>query len=286
MAGEQISGLIDEFASGLKKHSINTNHSVVSPWRYSDPLVCPDLEMIFELCASHNLQVVLTTNAVSFTEPKCRWLVKYTSYIKQINISIIGYNREEIREYMDIDWNVTKERLKMIKEKYPELSKKMNIGIKHKIQHPEKKQYGQIVNKIQKLTLGKVKVKKDWLENRLVYNKFDDDGINFSINEKNFVKGCSMVHGKILRRLEIMVDGTAVLCCDDATKQTNFGNVFELGMASVWNNLREYHNMLYSDKWQEEKKNMMCNTCSRARFSWDTKQSKDVIDYNKHFTNA
>jgi hypothetical protein len=44
--------------------------------------------------------------------------------------------------------------------------------------------------------------------------------------------------------------------------------------------------MIYSDKWQEEKKNMMCNTCSRARFSWDTKQSKDVIDYNKHFTNA
>jgi len=77
-----------------------------------------------------------------------------------------------------------------------------------------------------------------------------------------------------------------VLCCDDATKQTNFGNVFELGMAGVWNNLREYHNMLYSDKWQEEKKNMMCNTCSRARFSWDTKQSKDVIEYNKHFTNA
>lgn len=286
MTSDQITKLINDFANGLKKHAIDPKHSAVSPWRYSDPLVCPDLEMILELCASNSLQVVLTTNAVSFTESKCKMLTQHIANIKQINVSIIGYTREEIRNFMDIDWGVTKKRLEFIKINYPELSRKMNIGIKHKDQNPKEQHYAPIVEKIKRLTLGKVKVKKNWLENRLVYNKFNDDGIQFKINENNFVKGCIMVNGKILRRLEIMVDGTAVLCCDDATKQTDFGNVFEIGIAGVWDNLRKYHNMLYSNKWHKDKKEMMCNTCSRAKFDWTTEQTQSIIEYNKRFTNA
>jgi len=286
MTEEQITQLINQFARGLKKYNIDTTHSAVSPWRYSDPLVCPDLEIIFELCAKHNLKIVLTTNAVSFTEPKCKMLMKHLDVIKQINISIIGYTKDEIKEWMDIDWSVTQTRLKFIKDNYPQLSRKMNIGIKHKDQDPKKENYAPIVDKIQRLTLGKAKVKKNWLENRLVYNKFDHDGIEFKIDENKFVKGCSMVHGKILRRLEVMVDGTAVLCCDDATKQTNFGNVFEIGISGVWDKLKQYHNMLYSDKWHADKKQLICNTCSRAKFDWTIEYTQGIVDYNKKFTGA
>ena len=286
MQGVQIEELITQFAQGVKKYNVPKMKASVQPWRYSDPLVCKDLELVFELCKKNDLRVVLTTNAVSFSEKKCDLMMKYLANLDKINISIIGYNEQEIKEWMDIDWKVTQARLKMVKEKYPTLSRKMNIGVKHKIQEPPRDLYGPVVSAIQNLTLGKVKKKTNWLENRLVYNKFDDDGLDFKISEKTFVQGCDMVHGKILRRLEVMVDGTAVLCCDDATKQTNFGNVFDIGVEGVWKKLTEYHNLVYSKTFSERKKNMICNTCSRAKFKWNDKWNEDIKKENLQYINS
>ena len=286
MQGVQIEELITQFAQGVKKYNVPKMKASVQPWRYSDPLVCKDLELVFELCKKNDLRVVLTTNAVSFSEKKCDLMMKYLANLDKINISIIGYNEQEIKEWMDIDWKVTQARLKMVKEKYPALSRKMNIGVKHKIQEPPRDLYGPVVSAIQNLTLGKVKKKTNWLENRLVYNKFDDDGLDFKISEKTFVQGCDMVHGKILRRLEVMVDGTAVLCCDDATKQTNFGNVFDIGVEGVWKKLTEYHNLVYSKTFSERKKNMICNTCSRAKFKWNDKWNEDIKKENLQYINS
>ncbi len=71
------------------------------------------------------------------------------------------------------------------------------------------------------------------------------DGAEFKIDQNNFVQGCSMVFGKIFRKMEILVDGTAVLCCEDATKKTNYGNVFEDGVEKVFSYLN------YEDSWNE-----------------------------------
>jgi hypothetical protein len=159
----------------------------------------------------------------------------------------------------------------------------MNIGVKHKIQDPERKHYAPVIQEIQSLTLGKVKKKTNWLENRLVYNKFDDDGLDFKISEKQFVQGCAMVHGKILRTLEVLVDGQAVLCCDDATGQTDFGNVFDIGVSGVWKNVSQYHKLIYDTTYNDKKKNMMCNTCSRAKFDWNDANIADIRKANQQF---
>ena len=283
MSDERIKSLLEDFADCIKKHNIDPSKTIIKPWRYSDPLVCPSLELIFEICQSHNLKISLTTNAVSFGEKKCDLIEKYIDSIDRIDISIIGYNKEEIREWMDLDWDVTKARLRMIRDKYPSISRKMNIGLKHKIQDPERKHYAPVIQEIQKLTLGKVKKKSNWLENRLVYNKFDDDGLDFKISEKQFVKGCDMVHGKILRTLEVLVSGQAVLCCDDATGQTDFGNVFDIGVSGVWENVSQYHKLIYDNTYNDKKKNMMCNTCSRAKFEWNGTNTADIRTANQQF---
>ena len=83
-----------------------------------------------------------------------------------------------------------------------------------------------------------------------------------------------------------MVDGTAVLCCDDATAQTNFGNVFELGVAGVWKQLSDYHNLVYSKTYNDRKNNMICNTCSRARFQWDDKWNQGIIRENQKYISS
>ena len=96
-------------------------------------------------------------------------------------------NKKEIREWMDIDWDVTRARLKMIRDKYPNISKKMIIGVKHKIQRPTKEHYTPIVNELQTLTLGKVKKKSDWLESRVEWNGLRTDDVEFPISENQFV---------------------------------------------------------------------------------------------------
>ena len=283
MSDEQIKTLLEDFADGIKKHNIDPSKTTVKPWRYSDPLVCPSLELVFDICQRHGLRISLTTNAVSFGEKKCDLIEKYIDSINRINVSIIGYNKQEIREWMDLDWDVTKARLLMVRDKYPAISEKMNIGVKHKTQDPERKHYAPVVQEIQGLTLGKVKKKSNWLENRLVYNKLDDDGLDFNISGKQFVQGCAMVRGKILRTLEVLVDGQAVLCCDDATGQTDFGNVFDIGIDGVWKNISQYHKLIYDAVYSDEKKNMMCNTCSRAKFEWDDSNTADIRTANQQF---
>lgn len=286
MTAEQIEMLLSQYAAGVKKHGIPPMKATVQPWRYSDPLVCKDLELVFELCKKHDLLVILTTNAVSFSEAKCDIMMKYIDNLDNIYISIIGHDRQEIKSMMGIDWDVTQARLKMVRDKYPELSRLMRIGIKHKDQEPSRKAGNEVMNRVQALTLGKVKIKRNWLENRLSNNDFDPDNYDLKISEKQFVQGCSMVHGKILRRLEVMVDGTAVLCCDDATKQTNFGNVFEIGVEGAWKNLTEYHKLIYSQEFGEGKLNMMCNTCSRARFKWDEHRNNGIRKENAKYYQA
>ena len=74
-----------------------------------------------------------------------------------------------------------------------------------------------------------------------------------------------------------MVDGTAVLCCDDAEKLTNYGNVFELGIEKVWQNLRKEHELIYNKEYSEKKQNLICNTCSRATFNWTEQDQRDTV---------
>ena len=173
-------------------------------------------------------------------------------------------------------WKVTKARLIKVKENYPQISRKMNIGVKHKDQNKSTESRRHIAREIQQITLGKVKVKNNWMTNRMgAGDEVWMDGYDFKVNKDSFVQGCSMAVGKILRKMEILVDGTAVLCCEDATKKTNYGNVFELGIEKVWNNLLKEINLIYSKKYTKAKQNLICNDCSRAKGNWTNADQSD-----------
>ena len=276
MPHEKNKFLLNDFASLLKKYKVKPWTAYIQPWRYSDPLVCPDLEMIFELADKNQIEVILTTNGVSFTERNCKIIQKYLHTVRQINISIIGFTEEEIKEWMGVSWKVTKARLIKVKENYPQISRKMNIGVKHKDQNKSTESRRHIAREIQQITLGKVKVKNNWMTNRMgAGDEVWMDGYDFKVKKNSFEQGCSMAVGKILRKMEILVDGTAVLCCEDATKKTNYGNVFELGIEKVWNNLLKEINLIYSKKYTKAKQNLICNDCSRAKGNWTNADQSD-----------
>jgi len=186
-------------------------------------------------------------------------------------------------EYMKIKKDKTLNSLRFVKENYPELSKKIRIGIKHKNQSATAS--SSTIAEYQNAILGKVKSKRDWVENRMG----DGDGdwtqpYDAVINEKNYMQGCAMGGGRILRQMEILVDGQTVLCCDDAEGKTNYGNVFEIGLEKAWKNLQKEHDIIYNVKYSHDKKNLICNTCSRGKFigKWTKGMESKLLARQQH----
>ena len=265
MSREQIEFLMNDYGNLIKKYKLKDWSCSINPWRYSDPLVQPDLDLIMSLANKYKIKVGITTNGVSFTKKQCEILNKYIHLIGNIHMSVIGHTEDELWEFMKIKKTKTLESLQFIKDNYPELSKRIRIGIKHKVQSTSAS--AEVIKEYQDVTLGKVKSKHNWVENRMG----DGDGdwtkpYNAVIDEKNYMQGCAMGGGRILRQMEVLVEGQAVLCCDDAEGKTDYGNIFEIGIEGVWQNLQKEHDIIYDKKYSDSKKNLICNTCSRGKF--------------------
>ena len=84
---------------------------------------------------------------------------------------------------------------------------------------------------------------------------------------------------------KVLVDGTAVLCCDDVDGKTNYGNVFEIGIQGVWNNLRSAHKLIFDKTYSKAKENLICNTCARARFKWSDSNKQSVVAQQTNVAN-
>lgn len=274
MTQEQLGKLLHDYGSLIKKYKVEDYTCAINPWRYSDPLVQPNLEFIMELCDHYKIKVGLCTNGVSFTKKQCEILNKYIHLTGNIHMSVIGHTAEELWDFMKIKKDKTLNSLRFVKENYPELSKRIRIGIKHKTQSATASR--QTLEEYQSVILGKVKSKTNWVENRMG----DGDGdwtkpYDAVIDKNNYMQGCAMGGGRILRQMEVLVDGQAVLCCDDAEGKTNFGNVFDEGIEKVWHNLQKEHAIIYNTQYSENKKNLICNTCSRGKFKGNWTQQME-----------
>ena len=95
-----------------------------------------------------------------------------------------------------------------------------------------------------------------------------------------------MKAGRILRQMEILVNGQVVLCCDDADGKTNHGNVFEIGIEKAWQNLQNEHTLIFEQKWSNDKKHLICNSCTRGRFKGHWSTSNDLIVRSHQYFNA
>jgi hypothetical protein len=286
MSQEQIGTLLHDYGSLIKKYQVKDYTCAVSPWRYSDPLVQPNLEYIMELCNHYKIKIGLCTNGVSFTKKQCEILNKYIHLTGNIHMSVIGHTEEELWEFMKIKKTKTLESLKFVKDNYPELSKRIRIGIKHKVQSATAS--AEVIKEYQDVTLGKVKSKHNWVENRMGNGDGDwTKPYNAVINEKSYMQGCAMGGGRILRQMEVLVGGQTVLCCDDAEGKTNYGNVFEIGIEKAWQNLQKEHDIIYDIKYSDSKKNLICNTCSRGKFigQWSNNMEAKLLSRQDHAIN-
>lgn len=285
MTRDQLGQLLHDYGNLIRKYKVKDYACGVSPWRYSDPLVQPDLEYIMSLCDKYKIKIGITTNGVSFTKKQCDVLSKYEHLLGSIHMSVIGHTEQELWDFMKIKKEKTLKSLQFVKQNYPSLSRRLRVGIKHKDQN--RKASESVVKEYESVILGKAKAKTDWMENRIG----DGDGdwttpYDLSINEKSYMQGCAMGGGRILRQMEILVDGQTVLCCDDADGKTNYGNVFDIGIEKAWKNLQREHKIIYDKKYSKQKHNLICNTCSRGKFigQWTQSMENKMLDRQEKAT--
>ena len=273
MSKEQITQLIENWAQLLKKHKIKPWSVALLPWRDSDPLVNPHLGLVLELADKHQLNVSLTTNAVSFGKRQCDLLQKYVHTLTKIFVSVIGFTEEEVWDQMKISRKKTFQSLEFVRDNYPQISSLMDVAIKNKSNKPAPPE---TLEEYQTRLApgGKAKSKTHWISNRL--GKGDDvwvKSVKWTPNETSFINGCKLTPGKILNRLEIMVSGRAALCCDMSydrnfpKEKVDYGNVFEIGIEGVWANLTKEHQLIYEQKYSDRKLKLICNDCNRAGIS-------------------
>jgi len=134
MSKEQITQLIEDWASLLKKHNIRPWDAAILPWRYSDPLLNPNLETVLQLADKHKITISLTTNAISFGKRQCDILQKYIHTLTKMYISVIGFTEQEIWEQMKVKRDKVFQSLEFVRDNYPAISKLMKIAIKNRSQ--------------------------------------------------------------------------------------------------------------------------------------------------------
>ena len=272
MSKEQITQLMDNWASLLKKHNMKPWSASVIPWRYSDPLLNPHLDTVLQLADKHKINVSLTTNAISFGKRQCDSLQKYIHTLTKIYVSVIGFTEKEVWDQMKVNRKKMFQSLEFVRDNYPDLSKMLDLSVKNRNQSAmvpveTLEEYRKRV-----LRPGRVRANRMyWMSNRL--GKGDDvwtKPIKWKPGPKSFVNGCGLTPGKILNRLELMVSGRAALCCDMSydrnfpVEKVDYGNVFEIGIEGVWANLTKEHQLIYDQKFSEKKLKLICNNCDRS----------------------
>ena len=245
MPREKIVRLLKVFGDLLKSHNYK-GRAVVNPFRFSDPLIFKDLDVVFKYADLYNFKVRITTNAVSFNDRNEKLLNENIHNLyRPVTISIIGSTQEKVKKYMNVNLTITLKKLTQLKKNFPKLSEYIMISMSEvESTNQEKMELENLVKKFS--TIGyQTKIRKEWISNRLDSNEnFHQTNKNFikNNNKDKYVKGCNLWQNTLLRTLSVMVDGSVVLCDDDSEGKLKFGNVFSEGIYKIWNTkILEYH---------------------------------------------
>ena len=269
MSRQQIEKLLTNFYENLLRYKYSGS-TIINPFRFSDPLICPDLDLILDFALKHHLKVQITTNAKGLNSRTIPLLEKNLSAIKDdIVISILGSTEEQVRKNMSIGLDYTIKKMNELKsEKSPILDR---IMISLRVIDGTKEEQQQLQDLAQKFSSIGVRyhIRDNWIHNR----------IQGSISEQtpeHYVVGCKLYKNKLLRRMEVMVNGNVVLCDDDAEGRRVFGNIFEQSIDEIWNGpLKKEHLAIFASQFSTEKSNLLCTNCSRAVYK---KHSSSIVD--------
>ena len=271
MSRVKIEYLMNQFGRARGTHGYAGPLRVI-PFRFSDPMLFRDLDVVLSGARRWDMIVDLTTNGVAFGARQANLIAEYVDVIGKISVSIIGCSPSQIRELMGVDVQRVLDQLAWISANRPSVMKTIRVNLK---QTGPMQDEGAETHRLTEAfaDLGfNVRLKRDWLKNRVHYGGFSTQRLGkpdtlspIEQSADGFVSGCGW--RALPTRMEVMVDGDVVLCCDEADRNKVLGNVFQDGMAEIWNGpLKHEHALIFDATFSEEKNGLICSTCSRA--SW------------------
>lgn len=285
MPRERIAELLDDFGGVRERHGYS-GMLIVHPFRYSDPMLCKDLDLIFELAEKHKLNLVITTNGIGLTSANLELLNRYRHRIVKLSISLIGTGASEIKELMGISFDKVLRNVDELSANWPHLRELTRVLLRVTKGTPDERvELEQLQQKMQLKGIRVKAIKENWLTNRISVKQFQPQHSPLLLevqeqSESKYVIGCGWSE-HLLERLEVMVDGSVVLCCDDAEKHKVLGNVFEGGIEGVWMNaLRLNHNLIMSNVFSNEKNTLPCARCTRAIWSDGRAANPDFVHHS------
>ncbi|MCA9466548.1 MAG: SPASM domain-containing protein [Nitrospira sp.] len=285
MSRDQIKSLLDDFGGVRRRHGY-TGILKVNPFRFSDPLVCKDLDLIFDLAEKHDAIVVITTNGVHLSGKNLEILNRYRHRMMKLSVSFIGSTATEIRELMGLNVETVLRNLDEIAENWPKLRPLVRVTLRVvKDTREEHEALGSLQKRFEKKGISVKGIRENWMTNRVNVIKFEkgrmpDRQKPLLQSQSHFVNGCGWA-ANLLERIEVMVDGEVVLCCEDAEKHKCFGNVFEEGIESIWMNmLRREHFTIMNNEFSPQKESLICATCSRAVWSDGSVINRDMLHHS------
>ena len=247
MTRDQIESLLSQFGELIKKHKY-TGGTRINPYRYSDPLITKNLDLVLSTARKYGMRVQITTNAKGFNSRTIPLLEEYIDDLTEnISISILGSTQEEVMTNMKVDLSRTMKTLAELSDKKSILVKKIDVSLRIiEGTQQERENLAVLAAKLKKLGYSH-RIKSDWIHNRI--------GGGIQQSQESFIKGCNLWNNKLLRRLEVMVNGNVVLCDDDAEGRRVFGNVFKESIESIWNGpLLEEHSKIFATKYSGDKR--------------------------------
>ena len=286
MSRSRIKELLNDFG-GRPRNSGYQGLLTVHPFRFSDPLLCQDLDLVFELADVHKFNVVMTTNGVALTQRNLELLNAYPHRMSKISVSLIGSNAQEIRQSMGLDFNKVLGNLDVLVEHYPALRPLVRVTLRIVSELPKERETLELLMKrLRSKGIAVKLIHENWMTNRIDASKFAEGQRPNPLSatpqtKERFVVGCGWAN-QLFQRMEVMVDGSVVLCCDDAEKHKTFGNVFEEGIKEIWMDpLRAEHATIAQQAYSERKDGLICGSCVRTLWS---DESQTVADWQHHST--
>jgi hypothetical protein len=273
MSREGIQGLIDEFADNARRLHGYDGRLTIYPFRFSDPLLCTDLDVVLKCAAQKRVHVVITTNGIGLSGHNLELLEEYRPWITKLSVSLIGSTKDEVRELMGLDFDRVMKNIENIKLRHPKVREVLRVGLRETMNTPAERAVLESARQNFRDSGVVVKsIRAKWITNRVDAAEFTQGQSPVRLepeppSERRFVAGCGWAN-HLLKRMEVMVDGSVVLCCDDAEKHKVFGNVFDEGVHAIWNGaLKTEHLAVVSPRYSASKHQLICDTCTRAVWS-------------------
>ena len=118
---------------------------------------------------------------------------------------------------MNVNLDITFKRLEKVSKNFPEVSRLIRVGLSEvECNDQEDSEFKELEKMFSNIGIKSYR-KKNWRHNRIY-------GDRKKQKENDYIIECSLFKNKLLRRMEVMVNGDVVLCDDDAEGKLKFGN--------------------------------------------------------------